>query len=331
LAVLAERRTAEGACLLKPLLLRLAFEASGGHFTESILPACCAVEILNISSYQANVALDGKLGFGSAAGRSWQFLASMLSRECAARALADATDNLPGSLAVNAQLLLSECNRAICLGQQIDGCVLTTASFDVSTDFAAYEKIYVQRCTLLSGVFSAGTAALGATLAEATHATVQVLYDFGRCFGIALHIVNDIGDCIIGNFAGGGSLKAPTDQFSDLRLGKLTLPLMYALRAGTPDIRLLLFGAVGRKQLEPEEELSICRALHQTGAFHYAKHLAKGYMNRAKQALWQLPRSDARTLLSTMVSQVRSNKYFAALRALTGTECAVGRHTENTL
>jgi len=58
---LVSERIKKNTLLLKPFLVRLSYEVSGGKSLERILPICAAAELINISSYQANLSFDRRV------------------------------------------------------------------------------------------------------------------------------------------------------------------------------------------------------------------------------------------------------------------------------
>jgi geranylgeranyl pyrophosphate synthase len=313
---LAEERTKKTSLLLKPLLVRLSYETSGGCFWESISPICAAAELINISSYQANLAFDGKLRSRSPEDKTGQFIASMLTRE----AVSDIIHDISGTLShAQAEIVLhglAESNKQIYVGQYYDLAVLTCESLNLLDDFDRYLKLYLFRCQSLSGTFSGQCAVIGGVLADADADKLSGLEAFGKNFGIGLHIVNDLGDFAPRGSITNGSLKESCDQFSDIRKGKLTLPVMYVLKYGNPAQRKIMRELLGRGDACHRDLIAVSRIVVDSGAFAFSKGLAKEYMRKAKLALRVFPPGIARSLLSVMASQVRSNKYFAALRSL---------------
>lgn len=304
-------RVRRQALLLKPYLVRLCYEASGGENWLDILPICTAVELLNISSYQANFGLDAKHRNGSLAEARACFIASMITREMADREverLGSASDSAKGGTAFRH---LSESNLRIYLGQFADTheMVLTDSAQPLFSE-SEYLERYLSRCRHLSGYFTASCAELGAALAGAPTSTQQALRAFGEAFGTGLQIVNDIGDYIPAELGVLDSHKVYQDQLSDFRLRKLTGPLYYYLLSQADREQGgsgLMKARVFERTLASTEVFAI---ILSSGAIDRCKRIAKTFFKKAKIALHQLPRTDARDLLGIMVSSLRSNKYF---------------------
>jgi len=321
---LAADRTKKEALLLKPFLVRLSYEVSGGKNWEAISPICAATELINISSYQANIAFDGKYGLASEDHRNNQFIASMITREIALDIIYDMTGVIDSTRVEKIAHSLAEANKYIYLGQYYDLSILTRKSFDLSTDFSSYLKLYIERCDNLSGIFSEQCALIGGILSNAGEEEISALRIFGRNFGIGLHIVNDIGDFAPPSTITVSSLKKNYDQYNDLKQGKLTLPIMYILKFGDDAQRKKVLEVLGKHTVLEKDLIEITQIMIISGSISFSKRLAKDYMKKAKCALRIFEPSYARSLLSMMISQVRSNKYFAALRRFTDEGKLVG-------
>jgi len=119
----------------------------------------------------------------------------------------------------------------------------------------------------------------------------EALAAFGLNLGMAFQITDDILDLT----ASESSLGKPVA--SDLREGKLTLPLIYLLRGCSPADRekvaaILADGDFGR--VRPDE---ILRMLRQHGSLSQARTLAEEYAAQAIERLLPFPPSPARQCL----------------------------------
>ncbi|MGQ9752760.1 MAG: polyprenyl synthetase family protein [Thermoanaerobaculaceae bacterium] len=111
----------------------------------------------------------------------------------------------------------------------------------------------------------------------------DTLANYGRNLGLCFQIVDDLLDLT------GSELQLGKPVFSDLREGKLTLPLILALPKLSPEQR----EAVGRlasgeevSQLEPEE---LRRWLAEAGAFAAAREVAIDFGRKAATLAQKLP------------------------------------------
>jgi geranylgeranyl pyrophosphate synthase len=311
---LTSERIKKNIFLLKPFLVRLSYELTGGKNWERIAPICAAAELINISSYQANLSFDGKYGLATQDDKSNQFIASMITREMVANIVHDMIELISYGQAEKIAHSFAESNKFIYVGQYYDLNVLRLKSFDLSNDFSSYLKLYIERCDYLSGVFSEECAFIGGVLSGARDEELSALRAFGRNFGIGLHIVNDIGDLVPSSMIKVSRLKKRYDQYSDIKHGKLTLPIMHFLKYGDEVQKKRMLEILGNSKISESDLFEITRILIISGSISFSKKLAKDYMKKAKNALRLFDASHARSLLSVMTSQLRSNKYFATLR-----------------
>lgn len=130
---------------------------------------------------------------------------------------------------------------------------------------------------------------VGALIANASEQQVDAMAHFGRYIGTAFQIVDDILD-YTGNTEHIG--KQPGD---DLAEGKPTLPLIYAMRHGTPEQSSLVREAL--KQTSRQHFQSVVTAVQTCGALDYAYNEAKKATCLAIQALQTIPDSSSKQAL----------------------------------
>jgi geranylgeranyl pyrophosphate synthase len=302
--------------LMKPFLMKLAADASGyAGEPEVIHRIAAATELLNISSYQCNSALDEKNEVRAPLEKDEQFIAGMLSRE-ALEDLVIGTQGLDAGIQRQIIHLLSQTNAAIYQGQYLDVVALTRDKWDLKTGKEKFKASYLLRCELLSGIFDQNCAAIGALIAHANQDVVNRLAEFGLNFGIAHQIANDIGDLVYFKPPMASS-KDYQDQFSDLRNGRLTFPI-YVLEAICQNkvLEEIDGSSNGKKALTDQQKANISRLFVRTGAYAESRRLALFFVKKARHSLHHLPDSHAIPALSCMVSVARTNKYYHRLIAL---------------
>jgi octaprenyl-diphosphate synthase len=167
---------------------------------------------------------------------------------------------------------------------------------DPDTDEARYMEVIERKTATL---FEAGTR-LGAVLAEVPREVEDGVARFGLHLGIAFQLVDDALDydsdsATIGKHIG-----------DDLEEGKPTLPLIRAMAVGSDAQRALLRKAIeegGRQHID-----DVVATIVETDALTYTGELAKAHAESAREALNDLPDSDAkRSLLATAEFAVARN------------------------
>ncbi|MBI5279441.1 MAG: polyprenyl synthetase family protein [Burkholderiales bacterium] len=148
---------------------------------------------------------------------------------------------------------------------------------DPDLDEAGYLQVIRSKTAKL---FEA-SARLGAVLAKAPAAQEQACADFGQALGTAFQVIDDVLDY------DGDVAELGKNLGDDLREGKVTLPLIAAMRRGTTAQRDLIRHAIETGALgELDQVVAIVRA---TGALDAARAAAAEEAQRAIDAARELP------------------------------------------
>jgi len=124
---------------------------------------------------------------------------------------------------------------------------------------------------------------LGAIAANQPLAVQDQLGEYGHKLGLAFQMVDDLLDYVADPSVSGKNLG------TDLAEGKPTLPLIHAMRAGTPEQSELIRQAISQGAVEKLEE--VLAAVESTGAVPYTRALAERYSREAASALGDVPDS----------------------------------------
>ena len=148
---------------------------------------------------------------------------------------------------------------------------------DPGLDEAAYLQVIRSKTAKL---FEA-SARLAAVLAGASPKVEQACTDYGQALGTAFQVIDDVLD-----YTGDAGVMGK-NLGDDLREGKITLPLIAAMRRGDEDQRALIRRAIETGALdELDHVIAIVRA---TGALDVAREAASREAQRAMSAAAQLP------------------------------------------
>jgi octaprenyl-diphosphate synthase len=167
----------------------------------------------------------------------------------------------------------------------------------------ATELAYRKTACLFSGC-----SRLGAVLGKQPKAVEEALAEYGRNAGLAFQLVDDLLDFT----ASPEKLGKPV--LSDLKEGKVTLPLIFALEAGTQaaaegngdgvgrahsngDGRRLVAKVLEERDFQSVRPEQITRLVKETGALERARKMAREYVSRAKESLSELPDTEYRRAL----------------------------------
>jgi octaprenyl-diphosphate synthase len=158
---------------------------------------------------------------------------------------------------------------------------------DVSEEDALRLATYKTAC-----LFS-GCARLGAVLGRLEDVREEALAEYGRYAGLAFQLVDDLLDFT----ASAEQLGKPV--LSDLKEGKVTLPLIYAMENGHLDAREMVARVLQEKEFDSVRPETIVALVQESGALDRARSLAHDYAARAKACLNGCGHSEyARALLT---------------------------------
>ena len=169
-----------------------------------------------------------------------------------------------------------------------------------SADPAITEKEYLRVVYHKTASLIAAASETGSVLAGVSGPVRQRMYEYGKAVGIAFQLVDDILDYT------GSEQELGKRPHQDLREGKLTLPLIHALRqakeADRAKARKILAGGVPSTR----EVSFLVGLVRENGGIDYTARRARFYVRRGKSLLSELPDSTARTALLTLSDYIVS-------------------------
>lgn len=148
---------------------------------------------------------------------------------------------------------------------------------DASLDEAAYLRVIRSKTAKL---FEA-SARLASVLVGSDADTEQACATYGQALGTAFQVIDDVLDYE------GSTTELGKNLGDDLREGKVTLPIICALRRCNADQRQMLVSAIENGEVEHLDE--ILAIVRDTGALEVAKASAQAEAQRAIDAAMQLP------------------------------------------
>jgi len=141
------------------------------------------------------------------------------------------------------------------------------------------EEDALRLATYKTACLFSGCARLGAVLGGMENASEEELAEYGRFAGLAFQLVDDVLDFT----ASAEQLGKPV--LSDLKEGKVTLPLIYAMENGHRDARELVARVLEEKEFDSVRPETIVALVQESGALERARNLAHEYARRAKACL----------------------------------------------
>jgi octaprenyl-diphosphate synthase len=141
------------------------------------------------------------------------------------------------------------------------------------------EEDALRLATYKTACLFSGCARLGGVLGGLEGAEEEALADYGRYAGLAFQLVDDLLDFT----ASSEQLGKPV--LSDLKEGKVTLPLIYAMENGHREARKLIARVLEEKEFNSVRPETIVSLVRDSGALERARTLAHDCARRAKACI----------------------------------------------
>jgi octaprenyl-diphosphate synthase len=169
-----------------------------------------------------------------------------------------------------------------------------------SKDPAISEKDYLRVVFHKTASLIAAATETGAVLAGAEPALRRKMFEYGSSIGIAFQLMDDVLDYT------GTAKELGKKPYADLREGKVTLPLIHALREATVDAREKAVAILSGRGTTEKEIAFLARLVEENGGIAYTEKLARKYVAKGKRQLAGLPDSPARTALAILSDYIVS-------------------------
>lgn len=282
--------------LLRPLLLLDACRAAGGD-PELAFPAAAGTQYGHVASLIHDDIIDGdderrgqpalhaRYGLGAAilTGDFLIFQTFLSYTECLDRGVS-------AERVLAAIRLLSATCLEMCQGQALEA--------EIAGQLETGAETYLEMIRLKSASLCRAAARIGAILGGAPDEAVEAVGEYGENLGLAFQIVDDVLSYE------GQAARVGKPLHSDLRNGRVTLPVIYALQSddGVARRRVARLLAGGRDGTDVAAHDELRDILLATGALERARLLAHHYTTCATGALDRLPRSEPRERLRAVAT-----------------------------
>lgn len=171
--------------------------------------------------------------------------------------------------------VLAEATNIIAEGEVLQ--LLNCHDADITDE--AYLKVIHYKTAKL---FEAATR-LGAIICNTSAQDEQAMAEYGMRLGTAFQLIDDVLDL------SGDSQNIGKNLGDDLAEGKPTLPLLFAMRNGTKQQRMVIRHAIEEGGLD--ELPAVIKAVHETGALDHVRKLARNEADIACAAISHMPPS----------------------------------------
>lgn len=149
------------------------------------------------------------------------------------------------------------------------------------------EACYMQVIRKKTALLLSACAEIGAISAGATPELTAICREFGEYLGYCFQIKDDIFD-----YFKDANIGKPTGN--DIREGKITLPLLYALKAGGREEAADCLEIIHHKDFSSENIDRLIQFAKANGGIEYAEQRMREYHDKAVRVLNTLPESSAR-------------------------------------
>lgn len=283
--IVYQRMLKAGGKRLRPLMTLLSCVAAGGDSHRAI-GLGVAVEVLHLASLIHDDVIDEaeqRRGQPSAR-QQWGNRAAVLVGDFL---VAEVFHSLAEELERKSLALLAQTVADMCRAE------LAHTDSPAEVDEATYRRnIQGKTAALIGTVCEAGA------LAAENEAAATVLRHYGRQLGEAFQIADDLLDL----YGQASVVGKPVRQ--DLRKGHWTLPIIYALREGTPEQVQQLRQLLAQAPVDEEAARQAANLAETVGGRAYALQLASELVAEAQQILMNLPASPARERLAELAEYV---------------------------
>lgn len=160
-----------------------------------------------------------------------------------------------------------------------------------------FRTVEMKTACLFESCVKMGATAAGVSEEYAAE-LVRYAYYMGLCFQIRDDIFDYVGNADFGKPAG-----------NDLREGKVTLPLLYALRVAGRDEAELLMPLLDKDELTDEEVARLVDFAVSHGGIEYSQHIMERLREKALKHLMKYPRSDARDDLERIFTFIITRRH----------------------
>jgi len=168
---------------------------------------------------------------------------------------------------------------------------------DPETTEEAYFEVISRKTAKLFEV----AAKIGVALCQYTKQQMAGMQNYGLSLGIAFQLIDDALDYVSSAKEMGKNIG------DDLAEGKPTLPLIYAMHAGSKSEAKIIRKAITKSSIKDID--SILTIIERTKAIEYTANAAKKEVQKAINSLVYIPESPYRQALSDLAEFVVSRKY----------------------
>jgi octaprenyl-diphosphate synthase len=169
-------------------------------------------------------------------------------------------------------------------------------------DINLSEQEYFNIIEKKTAVLISASCASGSILSSASREKINALKQFGRNAGMAFQITDDILDYMAEGEDFGKSIG------KDLEEGKITLPLIFAIKQSTNEEKNKIKGIITSQKRSKKAAREILMLIKKYKGIDYSFQIASGYISEAKSQLNIFKESTEKDHLNTVADYILSRK-----------------------
>ena len=170
-----------------------------------------------------------------------------------------------------------------------------------SSEIIIDEKRYFEIIWKKTALLLASCSEMGAISVDASAEKTEILRTIGANLGLCFQLKDDIFD-----YFEQGELGKPTGN--DIREGKITLPLIYALRTAPETLSATMLSIIRQQAFSPENIRLLINFAKTQGGIDYAYGKMQEIKSETIGLLAQFPDSEAKTAMVRMIDYIIERK-----------------------
>lgn len=263
----------QGGKRIRPVLCLMSCNLFSDQIDDAIMPAAGFEVFHNFTLVHDDIIDKAELRRGSPTVHyKWGLNQAVLSGDVMAFIASEYISQAPDAVLGKLLRLYNQTAIQVCVGQQLD--------IDFENKAVVTGSEYIHMIELKTAVLIAASLKAGAIIGNAPEKDQNLLYEFGRCLGLAFQIQDDLLDTygetkVFGKKTGG-----------DIVSNKKTWLLVKAFELADGEQLARLKSLISQKEFDPEEKVKAVKEIFDTlNVRLLAENLSYEYINKAFESL----------------------------------------------